>query len=140
MPRQAWPAVYGCLDPYTALFESLGTSTSYNVAVHERMPVVVVAIEASLTQILDCTDPRVRSRLRVSEQRMRDTDWQAVQDRGEEALTQAIGRLASELRLEALIVPSARLKNRINVVVFPNQLQPKSSLNIFNRSELPDPR
>jgi RES domain-containing protein len=60
------------------------------------------------------------------------------QGKGREALPQAIGRLAYELDLQALLVASAAQKRVSNVVLFPEKLHPpKSWLRIVNREDLP---
>lgn len=59
-------------------------------------------------------------------------------EQGPEALTQAIGRLAVDLDLQALLVPSAARKGGSNFILFPANLDPpKSSLRIVNKKDLP---
>ena len=64
-------------------------------------------------------------------------DWRRLQDKGHEALTQAIGRMIHEAGIEAMLVPSAATRNGSGIVIFPDNLTKKSSLKIVNADELP---
>ena len=61
-------------------------------------------ISAKLSNALNLTDGKVRQQLRVSLSKLLGEDWREQQDRGNESLTQAIGRAAFETGLEALLV------------------------------------
>ena len=64
--------------------------------------------------------------------------WREEQNIGREALTQAIGRLAYDLDIQALLVPSAARRSGSNLIVFPANCDlPRSWLRIVNRDELP---
>jgi hypothetical protein len=89
---------------------------------------VIAAVEARLSLVLDLTQPMVLRTLREPLARLRREDWQRAQDQGREALTQAIGRAAFEEGLEALLAPSAAVEDAVNIVVFPARLGPDSFL------------
>ncbi|MEX2168131.1 MAG: RES family NAD+ phosphorylase [Pirellulales bacterium] len=137
-PPGLFPVVYGSLDPFAALAETIGAYGHYAIPFEQRMPLVMVGIAAELQRALDFTDPDIRRRLSVSMPRMMAANWESSQLQGKEALTQALGRLAWELQLEGLVVPSARLKKERNLVIFPDHLLPTSRLEIVNREELPE--
>ncbi len=139
-PLGLFGAIYGSLDPYAALAETVGTYGQYHISFEQRQPLVLVGIRIRLQRILDLTDGKMRQHLGVSEERMLDADWQTAQAKNGEGLTQAIGRLAWEANVEGLLVSSARLKKEKNLVVFPNRLYKPSYLTIVNRHELPEPR
>lgn len=139
-PPELFCAVYGTLDPYAALAETVGTFGSYAIPYEQRLPLVLVAIDVKLQRVLDLTDGKIRRHLGVSQERMLEADWQTAQARNGEGLTQAIGRLAWEAKLEALLVASARFKKEKNLVIFPDQLSKSSLLQIVNRHDLPEPR
>src|SRR5690606_29550077 len=123
-------AVYTSLDPFAALAETLGTYGKYNIPFAKRMPLVLIGIEVALARVLDLRDARQRRRLGVAVGELLDDDWQSIASSGKESLTQAIGRIACELRVEGLLVPSARLNKEHNLVIFPSQLTAKSSIKI----------
>jgi RES domain-containing protein len=97
----------------------------------------MTALEADLEPVLDLTDGRIRRVLRVSRDRMLAEPWWALQDRGQEALTQAIGRLARDHGFAGLLAPSAARREGANAVVFPDRLAPTSRLSIVNPDRLP---
>jgi RES domain-containing protein len=103
------------------------------------MPLVMVAVDAKLSRVLDLTLPDVRRAMRLSLARMLEEDWEEQQKKGEEALTQAVARLAHEHGLQAMLVPSARLKGEKNLVIFPENL-PAGALKIQNVGKLPEPK
>ena len=66
-------------------------------------------------------------------------DWAAKQETGREALTQTVAHLALEINIQALLVPSARLKGARNLVIFPDTLR-RGALKIQNVEKLPEPQ
>jgi filamentous hemagglutinin len=136
-PPKSFPTIYASLDPHTALDEILAHFRYYKIPIESAMPRVTVSVRVRLGTVLDLTDGRTRSRLRVSERRMLDEPWREEQKLGREALTQALGRLAHELGWEGLLVPSAAMKGGTNLIVFPANLSRRSSLEIINVGDLP---
>ena len=137
-PPGAFHTVYASLDVETAVAEALQHFRYYGFPVSRAMPRVIVAIEATLERVLDLRDGNVRRVLVVSEKRILSEPWREEQREGREALTQALGRLAFDLDIQALLVPSAARKGGSNLIVFPANLDPPSSwLRIVNRDELP---
>ena len=69
---------------------------------------------------------------------MRDLsgDWQDTQDKGQEALTQAIGRLAREAGFQGVQFPSAVKEGGSNVVLFRDRV-PGDRLQIIRKEKLP---
>jgi RES domain-containing protein len=100
------------------------------------MPRVTVSVRIRLGRVLDFTDGRTRSTLRVSQRRMLDEQWRDAQKAGREALTQALGRLTFELGWEGLFVPSAAREGAKNLIIFPANLSRRSFMKIINAEEL----
>jgi RES domain-containing protein len=137
-PPGGFHAVYASLDVETAVAEALQHFRYYGLPVSKAMPRVIVALEANLERVLDLGDGNVRRVLVVSMKRMLSEPWREEQQKGREALTQAIGRLAYDLDIRAILVPSAARKAGSNLTVFPANLDPpKTWLRIVNRDELP---
>src|SRR5439155_22027035 len=120
----------------TAVVESLGTQQQYGIAVDARLPLTLVAIDVSVQKLVDLTDDSILRQLDLTRQRLLRCRWREIMDKGQERLTQAIGRIAFEAGLEALFVPSAQARKGKNLVVFPDNLQKVSSLTIQNIGKL----
>lgn len=123
-PPGAFSAVYGSSSPETAVAEALATFRHYGISIADAMPRVIVALEAKLDAVLDLTDPRTRSLLKVSRRALREEPWRERQEAGIEALTQAIGRAAHEAGFDGLQAPSAPVPAGWNLVVFPQRARP----------------
>ena len=133
-------ALYGCLEPETAMAEALANYRGYGIPVSEAMPLVFVAVTVELQAVLDFTDREMQRILGVSARAMRSSPWRALQEQGHEALTQALGRIAWEERLEGILVPSARVAGAVNVVLFPGRRRAGSSWRIQRARLLPRKR
>ena len=99
-------------------------------------PRLMVAIKLEVSHVLDLTAASVRRSLHLSLADLRDEDWRKLQDKGEESLTQTLGRAAFNARLEALLVPSARIPQGINIVIFPENLQSSSTMALWDDDQL----
>jgi RES domain-containing protein len=126
-PRPATPrgapfrTLYFALDPETALAEVLHHHRSQAVPDAEATPVTLFACRVDVERLLDLTDRRVRRLLGVSLRQLKQL-WRPTQHAGQEALTQAIGRLARAHGFQGLLAPSARRRAGMNVIVFPERL------------------
>ena len=101
------------------------------------LPQTRVAFQVKLHALLDLTDPAVLKTLGVKRADLLQCEWQTEQNAGREPLTQALSRAAFETLGEGLIVPSARLINGVNLVVFPAHLHPASTLTVHAESHIP---
>ena len=136
-PPKSFPTVYSSLDPYTALDEVLAHFRYYGFLIESAMPRVIVSVRVRLATVLDLTDGKTRSALRVSERRILDEPWREAQKAGREALAQALGRIGHQLGWEAFLVPSAARRGRANLIIFPTNLSRRSWLEIINVGDLP---
>jgi RES domain-containing protein len=137
-PPGSAATVYTSLDFPTAIAEALAHHRYYGFAIETALPRVLVAIQVRLQRVLKLTDPKVRRTLGMTRDQLLSEDWRACNLSGEEALPQAIGRLAWDAEWEGLEVPSAANIGGVNLIVFPgNLLIPRSYLLIINRDQLP---
>ena len=121
-PKGSFRTLYFSLTPETALAEVLAHRRSQNVPDAETTPVTLIACHVQVTRVLDLTDRGIRRLLGITVGQVTGEPWRAVQHGGQEALTQAIGRLACEAGIEGLLVPSAARAKAANLVLFPDQL------------------
>jgi RES domain-containing protein len=136
-PKGGFRAVYGSLE--------LDTATAELMAYHRRQgrpdpeavvfPFAAVSLEADVERLLDLTDAKVRRTLKVTLVELAG-DWQAAQDRGYEALTQAIGRIARAAGYQGLLFPSAARPGGRNIVLFGDAVPP-NRLRIVRKGKLP---
>jgi RES domain-containing protein len=133
-------AIYGSLEPETAMAEALANFRDYGIPVSQAMPLVFVAVSAKLQSVLDLTDRAVLKSLEVSTKYLISTPWREFRARDEEALTQALGRLAFEERIEAILVPSARRHGATNIILYPSRRKRGSSWKIERAGKLPRKR
>lgn len=130
-------AIYASLDPMTAVKESYQEFFRYGFAVADIRPRVMAGVKPNVGRLLDVTDARIRRRLGFRLDELLGEDWQAIQYGGEESWTQAIGRGALLSGFEGLLAQSARHRGGKNVVVFPKNLLPTSSVELMASDELP---
>lgn len=135
-PPGAFHCVYGSLDPQTALDESNASFTAYGIPLDQARPRILASVQLKLQSVLDLTSNDCLRILRTSRKQLVTLDWEAEQDHGREALTQAIGRIAWEAALEAIIVPSARADG-LNLALFPSRRRRGSSWKIRGARDLP---
>lgn len=136
-PRGLVNAVYGSLEPETAMAESLGCLREFGVPVTEAMPLVFVALTVRFQRVLDLTDPTVTARLQVDHATLLGENWRASQRAGQETLSQAVGRAAVEQGLGGLLVPSSRRPGAHNLVLFVENRRRGDVLRIQHPKRLP---
>jgi len=133
-------ALYGSLELNTALQEMLAYFRHAGLPEIEALPCAWVAFDVKLSRVLDLRSQSVRRRLGVRLAQLTGEPWREMQDRGLEALTQAIGRVAHSAGVQGLLVPSARTARGSNVVVFDPVHLPKGAVRIIKREHFPTHR
>lgn len=137
-PPGSVATVYTSLEIPTAVEEALAHHRYFGFPVETALPRVLVSIQARLQRVLDLGEQRVRRTLGVTQGQLLNEDWRACNEQSEEALPQAIGRLAWDAEWEGLLVLSAANPGGVNLIVFPGNLVPPGSyLLIVNRDQLP---
>ena len=121
---------YTSFAPDTALAEAMAHVNYYRLPLAKALPRVLVALRFKARRVLDLSDGKVRQALKLSEATILKMDWRATNQYGAEALTQAWGRAFAEAGFEAVIVPSAADTHGANVLIFPENLQPGSRIEV----------
>lgn len=135
-PLGSFPTVYLSLDHKTAFAETFAHTSHFGFEPHDVLPRTFISATLKLHRILDLTDLSVRKKLNISQAKMLTLAWRQKQDAGEEALTQAIGRIAREVGFEGLLVPSAAHKGGKNIIYFADSLLPGSTAMVMNSEKL----
>ena len=82
------------------------------------MPKITVAIDLKARLIIDLMDPAVAIDLPVPLATLMAEDWRTLNDRGQESMTQSLGRAALVAGMDGLRVPSKPDPNGVNIVIF----------------------
>jgi len=134
-PKGSFPTLYFSLDPETALAEALAQHRSQNMPDIEATPLVLTGCRVDVQSILDLTNPGIRRLLSVT-MRQLCQPWRPLQHAGQEALTQAIGRLARAHGFQGLLAPSAAHVVGRNLVLFRDKVS-DNELTIVKPREFP---
>jgi RES domain-containing protein len=127
-------AVYGSTTPELAMIESLAYQRRAGLPVERAMPLVFKAISVEVERMLDLNDDAVLAGLTVTADLLRTEAWWLARARGEESLTQAIGRAAHACGVQAFAVPSAHTPaHGQNVILLPDHVRPPSRLKVLRR-------
>ena len=129
-------ALHAPLTPESAMAETLAHHRYYGLPVEDAMPRMFVAMEARLRSVLDFRRGSVRQRIRVSLDRIMTLDWRKEVRAGRDPITQTIGRAASQLGWEGMVVPSAADPKGCNLLVFPQNLQSGSEVRVLHPDRL----
>ena len=129
--------VYASLDEMTAMLETTSQHRRYGIPVHKAFPRVFVAIEFQLGAVLMLNDTGVQSRLGLTAAQLVREPWLQLQESGQEALSQAVGRAAWTLGLEGLMVPSAENPVGLNLAVFNDFVPARTNENSWELNDCP---
>ena len=130
---------YTCLEPETALAESLSASRYYGFPISNSTPIVLVSAHVRLNRVINLCEGKTRQKLRLSENTILRSDWRKDNGSEQESITQAWGRALHSHKIEAVVVPSAALRNGMNVIVFPQNLSSRSVLSVVREIKWPKP-
>jgi len=126
-------AVYGSLSDTVAIEESRAIADYYGVTQPLLRPRLLVAIRFRLARVLDFS---TLSLGREEKATLAREDWRQRQGRGEESISQAIGRAAFLTGGEGMRVPSARVRDAINFIYFPGNVDVTSKAEVCEPEEL----
>jgi len=124
-------AVYASLTIETAFQEALSQVRYFGMPVEQALPRTFCGLELSLIDVLDLRIGNIRSRLRFSREDMINSDWRKIVSAGKIPRTQSLGHAVYSLNLQAILVPSGVSKTAANIVVFPDNLNTSSHVEIL---------
>jgi len=133
-PRGQLEALYLSESPVVALQEVEALQrTSRELVGLTFGPKTLLSVTYSLNRVLDLTDPDARKALATDRAEL-TAPWLLAQSASGSAPTQRLGLAAYAAGLEALRAPSAKDPSAANLVIFPDALQPASTLRVFDDS------
>lgn len=128
--------VYLSREPETALSEALEHFRYFKLPESGGLPKVIVSVAVKLERVLDLTRTDLSGKVPELMAEFLAEDWRAINDRGIESASQAVGWAAYTAGLQGLIVPSKPVPNRSNLLVFPENLSNQTRLKVQNADEL----
>jgi RES domain-containing protein len=131
----SFPAVYGSTTPELAMIETLAYQRRAGLPVERALPLVFKAIAVDVERALDLADGAVMRELGVTADQIRTEAWWLARARGEESLTQAVGRAAHACGdVQLLLAASAQTPSHgHNVIALPDRVRPPSRLKVLRR-------
>ena len=131
------PAVYAASTEAIALKESRRAFRHFGIRQPLSSPRVIVEITTDLGNVADLTN--IDTLLPwPSLDELLAKDWEQVNSRGFETLSQAFGRALWKLGFAGLIAPSSRDRRGRNLIWFPSNLAKSDKIHIAGESELGD--
>jgi RES domain-containing protein len=134
-------AVYGSLDPMTATKEAYQEFLNYGFAGNQIKPRIMAGFKFKLQRVVNLSATSIRSAIRreigFSLTDLLDEDWRSIQSTGIESWTQVVGRGCSKAGFEAILCRSSRDRKKQNIVIFPDNLIPGSSIDLMGKEDLP---
>jgi RES domain-containing protein len=127
-PPDSFAVVYTALERSTIDAELERLARRSGLPVTSFLPRRLAQIAATLTRVLDLTDPRTRRRLRVTLAELTDDDW---------SRTQRIGQAAQFLGYEAILAPGA--DGGTTLAIFVGSLDPKATLALVSEEDFGQP-
>ena len=134
--RPGISAIYASLDPFTATHEVYQNFSAFGFLKTEMQPRVTAGADVSFDKVLDLTEGKVRRKIGITLKELVEEDWAALQIRGEESWTQAIGRGCQSAGFQAILVPSARYSKGKNIVILTANLT-GGEISIVGSDKLP---
>lgn len=129
-PKGMFEALYLAETAQSALSEvAFGITSGGKFINAPHSPYVVLSITFFLKKVLRLEEQLARLGLFPEQLAM---PWRPIQQSGGLALTQALGIVARATGLEGLVVPSRFSQSIHNLVVFVDNLEPTSSIEVVN--------
>lgn len=99
-------------------------------------PHILISVEYQLKSVLDIVELIAQNTIETNLSEL-TASWRDVNAKGQIAPTQELGRSVHSLgNIEALKVPSAKIPNAYNLVIFPDRLSGTSNVRVYDDSGL----
>lgn len=127
--------LYSSLKPGTAAEESMRLFEAAGLKRAALKPRLIVGIRYRLKAVVDL--PKLIEAIQGADlAELMAEEWPKINARGRETLGQALGRALFDASLEGFLVPSVRVPEAMNLVVFPRNLRRTSRQQVLEEPEL----
>lgn len=123
--------LYLSCDPKTCIEEAVRSIHIYPNEMAGKLPRMILGLKVELSKVLKLSKESVLGHTNLRKMDLLDLDWVDKKDKGEEIITQTVGRIARDTKFEAILVPSAR-RDGCNLNIFPDNLHPTSKITLVN--------
>jgi RES domain-containing protein len=130
----SFPAVYSSTKPGTAADEAFQLAADFQLSADDIKPRVICGIEWQLSSVVDLTGTHLPSGMELGT--WLQEDFVKINHGGAETLCQGFGRAARSCGVAGMFCPSARVKNGVNLVVFPDRLRKNDRVRVLGKEEL----
>jgi len=130
----SFPVIYSSTRPGAAVEEAFQLASEFDLAEADLRPRVICGVRWELSAVLDLTAIQLPGWINL-ENWMKE-DYRAINDRGIESLCQAFGRALRNLGVTAILCPSARVENAVNLVVFRDRLRRKDMIRLISEDDV----
>ena len=129
------PAVYAASSEAIALKESRRPYWHFGIKKPLSQPRVIVEIKADLECVADLSSiDQIIPWPKLDE--LLSEDWEGINTKGAETLSQTLGRALFDLNFAGLVVPSARDRRGRNLIWFPQNFSGNDVIKISGEAEL----
>ncbi len=131
---ESFPVIYSSTRPGTAADEAFQLAADYELAPDDLKPRVTCGIEWDLARVIDLSGSNLPPWLKLAD--WMQENFSQINDGGFETLCQALGRAARNSGVSALICPSARVPDGVNLVVFRDRRRTSETMRLLGEEEL----
>ena len=131
---ESFPVIYSSTRPGTAAEEAFQLADDYDLTPDDLKPRVIVGIEWDLSRVIDLTRSDLPAWLELEE--WTQENFSRINDNGFETLCQALGRAARNLGISAMLCPSVRVADGMNLVTFRDRVRKAETMRVLGEDEL----
>jgi RES domain-containing protein len=131
---ETFPVIYSSTRPGTAAEEAFQLADDYDLTPDDLKPRVIVGIEWDLSRVIDLTRNDLPAWLELEE--WTQENFSRINDNGFETLCQAFGRAARNLGISAMLCPSVRVAEGVNLVTFRDRVRKAETMRVLGEDEL----
>lgn len=131
---ESFPVIYSSTRPGTAVEEAYQLARDYELTPNDLKPRITCGIEWELLRVIDFTRSGLPPWLKLADW-MKES-FSRINEVGFETLCQALGRAARNVGNSAILCPSVRVPEGVNLVVFRDRLRKSERMRLLGEDEL----